>query len=244
MIRSVGYDIRKRGAFGRTLGDALLHLGRVGFEPATVVDVGVERGTPDLYSSYPRARYLLLEPLQEFEPRLVELCKRLNGQYVLAAAGPRRGIAHLHVHPDLGATTSRSEMDGSDRRWSVRAVPVVTLDDVANEYHLESPILLKLDVQGAELDVLAGAPHTLSATEVVVAEVSLFEVLRGQPQFYDVVQWMKQAGFVVYDFCDAKPRPYDSAIAQVDLVFVKESGKLRSYHGWWPESQARSSWFT
>ena len=47
--------------------------------------------------------------------------------------------------------------------------------------------LIKVDVQGAELDVLRGAIETLNETELVILEVSMFEFMVNLPQFYDVV---------------------------------------------------------
>jgi hypothetical protein len=50
------------------------------------------------------------------------------------------------------------------------------------------------------------------------------------PQLYEIVQWMKDHGFVAYDLFGGQNRPLDGALAQMDLVFVKEKGFLRKYH--------------
>ena len=44
---------------------------------------------------------------------------------------------------------------------------------------LHGPYLLKIDVQGAELDVLEGAQNLLKDTEAVVLEVSMFGFMAG-----------------------------------------------------------------
>jgi hypothetical protein len=52
----------------------------------------------------------------------------------------------------------------------------------------------------------------------------------GGPQFYDVVSRMKQFGFVVYDMWGLNYRPFDNALVQVDMAFVREEGAFRGSH--------------
>ena len=60
---------------------------------------------------------------------------------------------------------------------------------------------LKLDVQGAELEVLQGAERVLSErTVAVIAEVSFCELYENQPLFGDVASFLKSKGFGFYGF--------------------------------------------
>jgi hypothetical protein len=102
--------------------------------------------------------------------------------------------------------------------------------------------LIKVDVQGAELQVLAGASRTLRQTEAVIMEVSLFETIIGAPQFGDVVSRMKQLDFVVYDAYGFYYRPLDNALIQVDIVFVREHGPFRQSHAWGTSEQREAQW--
>ncbi len=72
--------------------------------------------------------------------------------------------------------------------------------------------------------------RTLGETEAVILEVTLFGTMISGPQFYNVVAFMKQYGFVVYDFCGFLYRPFDNALSQVDMVFVREQGLFRRSH--------------
>ena len=147
-------------------------------------------------------------------------------QYVLAAAGAASGTATFHVHTALDGSSLLNEVEGTVVDGVSREVPVVTIDRVCAEKSLKGPYLMKLDLQGAELQVLAGAQRTLSDTDAILLEVSLFGFLIGGPQFYDIVARMKELGFVAYDMCGTLYRPLDNALAQVDLVFVREQGRF------------------
>lgn len=96
-----------------------------------------------------------------------------------------------------------------------------------------------MDVQGAELDVLDGALRALENTEVVTLEVSLFEFMKGAPQFTDVVLYMKKHGFVAFDIIHGWNRPLDNALGQIDVVFVKEKGIFRKDHSYATRDQMK-----
>jgi FkbM family methyltransferase len=196
-----------------------------------VIDVGVAFETEDLHQAFREAQLLLIEPLAEFEPFLKGICERYNAQYVLAAAGEARGSAVLNVRADqLECSSLFKETEGPTVDGTPRQVPVVTIDDLCRERKLHGPYLIKVDVQGAELKVLAGAAETLKQTEVVILEVSLFELLIESPQLFDVMAYMKERGFVLYDTWGFLYRPYDGALAQMDMAFVREGGRFRTSH--------------
>ena len=96
----------------------------------------------------------------------------------------------------------------------------------------KGPYLIKVDVQGAELDVLDGTLETLNKTELVILEVSMFQLMKDAPQFYDVVVYMKNRGFVAYDVFGESFRPLDGALGQIDIAFVKENGRFRREHSY------------
>ena len=145
----------------------------------------------------------------------------------MAGAGAQAGNITINVHPQLYGSSTLNESEGSLADGVPREIPLVVLDDVCREKNLKAPYLLKVDVQGAELNVLDGCRKLLEDTEAVILEVSLFQFFVGGPQLYDVVSYMKERGFVTYDIFGGYIRPLDGALAQVDMVFVKENGQFR-----------------
>src|SRR4051812_5044560 len=85
-----------RGERRSSLEDAFAQLVRVGVAPRTVIDVGVGDGTPELYAAFPAARFVLIEPLEEFAPALERLHEEIGADVVPAAAAPEAGRLTLH----------------------------------------------------------------------------------------------------------------------------------------------------
>ena len=233
LFNAFGLEIRKKHqeTISRSsMRGALRQLSSLGFKPETVIDVGVAYQTSELYEEFKEANILLIEPLAEFAPFLRRICSIYKAQYVIAAAGERPGAALLNVHSDKCGSSFLKEVEGPSVDGYPRQVPVVTVDQVCSEKNLKGPYLMKVDVQGAELQVLAGSKRTLQETDVVILEVTLFGMMIGGPQLYDVVSKMKEFGFVAYDVCGFLYRPFDDALSQVDVVFVREQGRFRKSH--------------
>ena len=108
-----------------------------------------------------------------------------------------------------------------------RRVPIITIDSLYQDGD-ELPQLAKLDIQGYELQALAGATKLFGRTECFILEVSLFEAIEGIPQFAEVVEFMNKRGYKVYDIAGHLRRPLDNALAQIDMAFVRKTGILNS----------------
>ena len=232
-IRRKGQACKKRTHGRCSLEAPLKQVKKTGFSPAVVIDVGVADGTAPLYEMFPEAKFILIEPLEEYRPFLDGIVGALgDAEYLIAAAAGETGSVTVNVHPDLVGSSMYLECEDTDVNGVLRTVPAVRLDEVCAERGLEGPYLIKIDVQGAELDVLAGADRILEDTEYVLLEVSLFGFFVDGPQFYDVVSFMKDRGFVAYDIIGHNYRPLDGALAQVDMVFVKETGRPTRAPAW------------
>ncbi|XFA73825.1 FkbM family methyltransferase [Thermosynechococcaceae cyanobacterium Okahandja] len=79
-------------------------------------------------------------------------------------------------------------------------IETTTLDAFAKAESIEGIDVLKVDVQGADLDVLRGGQEIIHrSTLAVVVEVEFSEIYQGQPLFSDIDQYLRQQGFVLFD---------------------------------------------
>lgn len=225
---------RALGPRRESLLGALQQARAAGLRPSTVVDVGAAYGdfTRRCLCVYPESRYILVEPLREYGGRLKKLASVSPAVEVVSAvaASSIEDEVVINVHPDLVGSSLYLEDEDSDVNGAPRTVPAVTLDGLCQDKGLTGPYLVKVDVQGAEIDVLNGAENVLREAEFVLLELSFFQFFQGGPQFYDVVLFMKERGFVAYDIFGLQYRMLDNALSQADVAFVKEDGALRKHN--------------
>ncbi len=246
LIHRVGYDIlpltHGPGKIRTSIGESCSLMRSLGFQPKTVIDVGVASGTMEICCAFPESYFLLIEPLKEFESDLKAILERYKGSYVLAAAGSSSGQVKFNVHDyaPTGSSLYRESM-GTEADGHEITVPMIRIDDILKDKQLNGSYLIKVDVQGAELDVLEGAQEALLEAEAVILEVSLFEFMKGAPELFDIVSYMKKRDFVAYDIILGWNRPLDSALGQTDIVFVKDKGMFRQDHSYATIEQMKAS---
>jgi FkbM family methyltransferase len=78
---------------------------------------------------------------------------------------------------------------------SQRTVPITTLDRFCTKEGLGRIYLLKIDVQGFELEVLKGARDTLRRIDHVFVESGIQRLYEGAPSFSEICQFMESQGF-------------------------------------------------
>jgi FkbM family methyltransferase len=199
------------------------------FYPEAIIDVGVARGTFEIYETFPKSEIILIEPVEEFNNDLISIQNNYDAVSIFhCAVGHTTGIININVHDDLEGSSLYNEQEGKSTDGKTREIEIKLLDDICKSYIDSSKsILLKIDVQGAELDVLKGSIKLLPNIEIIVLEVSLHKFFINGPEFYDVIEYMNQIGYAVYDIFGFLYRPLDGSLAQVDIAFVKKDGFLK-----------------
>jgi FkbM family methyltransferase len=200
----------------------LRSLSEAGFQPKTIYDIGASEGrwAMEAFKLWPRAKIIGFEPNASRIPSLERLAKS-NRQFSFYSCflGQTNGIV---TYQDQGDQTSLYLTEGP----STVQAPMRRLDDIATDKTLPAPDFVKLDVQGAELDVLRGGKESLKNAEVVLAEVSLYPLGRDMPIVSDVLSWIGEEEFVLYDVVSMMRRESDDALLQMDFVFLRRSSSL------------------
>lgn len=100
-------------------------------------------------------------------------------------------------------------------------VPITTLDSWCEENDLW-PDVIKLDLQGYELNALMCSPRALMGCKLVICETSYVELYQGQPLFGQIHDYLSQIGFQ-YAGCIELPlaSPIDGRPLEEDSYFVK-----------------------
>ena len=205
-----GYDVHKQqppASHLRPIGNqdsVFADFKARGFNPSLIFDVGAAGGTwtAGVRPIFPDATYVTVEPRHTgFEPT------------VRAAIGAAEGVAAL-TDWDTGSTLL-STPDAGNAKYQV---PVTTLDRLAARFGM--PDLVKLDVEGFELEALKGATSLIGRTELFVLEVALYR-FSGRPMVHEALPFMAERGYFLYDISGFIRRPFDGAIGLIDLCFTR-----------------------
>ena len=185
---------------------------------ATWIDVGASDGVWSLRARrhFPRAKFLLFEPLAVHAAALAALEQSHGFMPAAAAAGATPGEIAFAIDPQLdGSGVAAPGAPGT------RTVPVETIDRAVAARNLAGPFALKLDTHGHELPVLAGAVRTLESATLLVIEAYNFKLTPGCLRFHELCAWLEARGFRCLDLADPMRRARDGALWQIDLAFAR-----------------------
>src|SRR5205085_1051670 len=103
-------------------------------------------------------------------------------------------------------------------------VSVSTLDAELSARFADRRFWLKIDVQGAEGDVLAGGAETLSRAGIVQCELSTRQLYEGQSHYLDVLRVLHEAGFTPVRLIDGFTDPRQGDLLQFDVIAARLGG--------------------
>jgi FkbM family methyltransferase len=246
LLSGVGYELRKkkvgRPADGnRPVGNMysfLEDLKERGLKCETLLDVGANKAEWSFMFKeiYKEAACFLIEPLEECRPEMERfVAEHMGSNYFLCAAGSENAQKVITVWNDLYGSSLLPETNTEKlKSGKQREIAVRTIDDMIRDGQIPVPEIVKIDVQGYELEALRGATLLFGHTELFILEVSLisFDDVPGMPELKEVVDFMFEKGYVAYDFPGFLRRPLDGALGQCDIAFAKKEGSLRASNKW------------
>ena len=106
----------------------------------------------------------------------------------------------------------------------MESVRMVTLDSAIDLDVIHAPALMKIDVQGFELEVLKGAKEALRRCDYVYAEVSFEELYEGQALAPEVIAFLAGEGFGIGGVHNVE-YDADGHAVQCDMLF--KAGEIR-----------------
>ena len=201
--------------------------------PRQIVDVGAARGEwyLECLSVFPEADYFLVDPLDENKDTLCKLEQdRHNIKMWSGALGPRTCQVPFYTHGDQSSFLE-SEYSKSDCARK-KMTQVRTLDSFLEDGTIQKCDMIKIDVQGYELEVLKGAEACLKDTELLLIEVSFQQIYENSPLADEVISYASSKGFHIFDICSYATRPFDGKLAQSDMLFARKNSILFSDKGW------------
>ena len=186
----------------------------------TCLDIGANCGQffDSIKDLYPQSSITMVEA----NPHCERFLQRKKSPYHMIALSDKKGI--LEFFTTKKKPRSKGASFYPEVNWkNIKeddilkiSVPVSTLDILFENQKFD---LVKIDVQGAELDIINGGTEFLQSNNFLLIEVSLVEYNQGAPLAVDVVKRLENLGFYILDCID----DHISAgqVIQLDLLFSK-----------------------
>lgn len=227
--RKAGYEIRRYSpqvSSDAQLARILTHLGI-----DLVLDVGANAGQYGrmLRTLGYRGRIVSFEPLSSAHVQLVE-ASRGDCLWEVAprmALGDSEGEVSIHLARNSLSSSILNMLAEHERATpdsiyiGKETAPLMRLDNITSSYlkHARS-VLLKIDTQGYEDRVLAGAQGVLDRIHSIQMELSLVPLYEGQVLFDDMRRHLELLGYGLSAMFPCYVHEVTGQTLQIDGIFV------------------------
>ncbi len=209
-----------------------------GLECKTFLDGGIGSSPVEsitIKNVFPNASCVLVEPNTDFKKGIdAFISKNPDAVYIPKGLGARseKLAFNLTDSPDGSSFVPYGENSVNDTK-EVRILEVTTINDLIQQGIMKIPEIIKLDIQGFELEALKGGSLIMGKTELIILELSLFKFNeRELPIFHEVVEFMSNNGYLIYEYVGTLRRPFDGASGSIDMAFALKNGVLRKSNKW------------
>lgn len=186
----------------------------------TIIDLGANNGQflKVAHHFYPKAFIYSFEPIPKMFQRLNKF-KSQNIQVFNMAVGNAIGEFDFH-HNSYTHVSSFLDISKENETYpkdSIKTIRVKqnTLDNLFNSLEIKGTTLLKLDVQGFEMEVLKGGESTIkNHVDYIIVEANFVKLYENQPTFTELNRHLNELGFelkTMLDFNFGKDKSYIEA---------------------------------
>ena len=194
----------------------------------TLIDIGSNKGQFILLclKFFPKIKIYSFEPIKEILERQKNFFKFKKMNTFNFGIGNKNKNLNFFItkRKDSSSflTFNASNHYNSDYSFiEKRSIKIRKLDQILKNKNLIRPILIKIDVQGYELEVLKGAKQILSKTDYLLVEVSKNRMYNKQAVEKDVINFLKNKKFVILKL-SKWVKIKNTKFIQRDILFKKK----------------------
>ena len=193
------------------------------YNPKNVLDIGALDGrwSRAMSQIFPDTKFLMIEANKEMEKKL----SSTNIDYIIAALSDK--VKETNYYKIGGGAGNALYVENYGIKPKIEKIKTTTLDSIFDQ-NIKFNII-KLDVQGSELDILKGGLNLFKKADFILTECNIVEYNFGAPYFIDQVNFFNSYGFQLIDIVDLIYSPHlkdKGKLVQVDALFKNNAFKI------------------
>jgi len=192
------------------------------FEPKSILDIGANVGQfyNEIKNIFPNSYYYLVEGSESCEVVL----ETLNVDYSICLLSDSEKEVDFYIRKNEPRCTGNSIYRENtsfydDDQIIIEKKQTKTLSNLLNNQTFD---LIKIDVQGSEIDIINGGLDIIKEAKGILMEVSLMEYNQNAPTKEFVYEYMDNLGFKPVELIGNINHPLTYELIQQDILFLNK----------------------
>jgi len=192
------------------------------FEPKSILDIGANVGQfyNEIKNIFPNSYYYLVEGSESCEVVL----ETLNVDYSICLLSDSEKEVDFYIRKNEPRCTGNSIYRENtsfydDDQILIEKKQTKTLSNLLNNQTFD---LIKIDVQGSEIDIINGGLDIIKEAKGILIEVSLMEYNQNAPTKEFVYEYMDNLGFKPVELIGNINHPLTYELIQQDILFLNK----------------------
>jgi FkbM family methyltransferase len=189
------------------------------FDIKNILDIGAHKGewTKKFREYFPDVHSLMIEA----NPNHAEFLQHV-GEFKIALLGKNNEEVDYYECTDVQNNHGNGiYKENTNVPFKAKKRKMVTLESlVSGQFDL-----IKMDVQGAELDIIQGSPSIIHNTKYLWLEVNVHNYNIGAPRAGQIIAYLDQIGFEIFDVADVNHFGNEGHLLSMDLLFINSRNK-------------------
>jgi len=187
--------------------------------PKLIIDIGVYRGTPDLYNTFEKSFFLLIDPIIDdliFRPKKYSIINK--------AVFSKKQKREFYMFKDYGANSLFS--NSKKAVMKTKQVETITLNSIFKDYSKQyDSIGLKIDAQGSEYDILSSIKSFPINLDWIIVENNISSRYNNFSNLSSVTRILDLKGFKLVNILQPSrpiiPEAYECLYIRENINYLK-----------------------
>jgi len=195
----------------------------------TIIDIGSNKGQFSILarSFFPKAKIYSFEPQKKYLDIQKKILSKNKINYFNVGLGNKKSKKKFYItqREDSSSFLKPSNLDLNEYEIkNIRNVQLDRLDNIIKSHNIKKPALIKLDVQGFELEALKGAIKILKNIDYIITEISYKKIYHNQVSKKKLIKFLKKNHFSMKKITNITK--LDNGLFQADYLYKRINKKI------------------